>query len=192
MVRDRFNQWDVHVYHFVEPLILRKATPGKAGTGAHVALQGKGLAAVSTVSFGGAKARFRVVGDGKLVATVPQRARSGPIVVTSPLKKVQSKASFVIVPRPAKKPRISGVPRLGHRLKATSGTWYGDPVRSYTFSWLTCNRSGLGCKPVPGAKSETLKLGPQQLGARVRVVVTAHTGSATGSFRSPATGVVSG
>ena len=25
MLHDRFNQWDVHVYHFVEPLILRKA-----------------------------------------------------------------------------------------------------------------------------------------------------------------------
>jgi hypothetical protein len=191
-LRDRFNQWDVHVYHFVEPLILRKATPGKAAAGGHVALQGKGLAAVSKVSFGGAKARFKVVGDGKLVVTVPQRARSGPIVVTSPLKQVQSKASFVIVPRPAKKPRISGVPRLGHRLKATTGTWYGDPVSSYSFSWLACNRRGLECQPVPGATSETLKLGPQLLGKRVSVVVTAHTHSATGSFRSPATGVVSG
>jgi hypothetical protein len=191
MLSDRFNQWDVHVYHFVEPLILRKAAPGRAAVGARVTLQGKGLAAVNTVSFGGAKARFRTVGDGKLVATVPQRARSGPIVLTSPLKKVESR-SFVVVPRPAKQPRISGIPRVGNRLRATTGTWYGDPVTSYTFSWLACNRSGLGCKPVQGATRETLKLGSAQLGKRIRVVVAARTSSTGGSFRTAATGVVSG
>jgi hypothetical protein len=192
MLRDRFNQWDVHVYHFVEPLLLRKTAPGRATVGSRVTLQGKGLAAVSAVSFGGAKARFRVVSDGKLVATVPQRARSGRIVLTSPLKQVESKASFVIVPRPAKQPRISGVPRVGNRLRATTGTWYGDEVTSYTFSWLACNRRGLDCKPVSGATRETLKLGTAQRGRRVRVDVTAHTRSATGSFRSAATGVVGG
>jgi hypothetical protein len=126
------------------------------------------------------------------VATVPQRARSGRIVLTSPLKQVESKTSFVIVPRPAKQPRISGVPRAGNHLRATTGTWYGDTVASYTFSWLACNRRGLDCKPVAGGTRETLKLGSAQLGKRLRVVVTAHTGSATGSFRTAPTGVVSG
>ncbi|HEX3315657.1 MAG TPA: IPT/TIG domain-containing protein, partial [Gemmataceae bacterium] len=94
---DRFAQWDVHVYHFVEPLILRKVTPGRATVGSHVALQGKGLAAVTGVTFGGADAHFRLVNDHKLVATVPKQARSGPIVVTSPLKHVQTKAAFRVV-----------------------------------------------------------------------------------------------
>jgi hypothetical protein len=94
---DRFGQWDVHVYHFVEPLILRKVTPGRARVGAHVTLQGKGLAAVTDVTFGGVEAHFRLVDDRKLVATVPKQARSGPIVVTSPLKQVQTKAAFRVV-----------------------------------------------------------------------------------------------
>jgi hypothetical protein len=95
--RDRFSQWDVHVYHFVEPLLLRKVTPGRARVGAHVTLQGKGLAATTGVSFGATDAHFRLVNDHKLVATVPKHAHSGPIVVTSPLKQVQTKAAFRIV-----------------------------------------------------------------------------------------------
>ena len=97
--RDRFAQWDVHVYHFVEPLILRKVSPHRATVGSRVTLRGKGLAAATGVSFGGVKAHFKIVSDGKLVARVPRRARSGPIVVSSPLKQVRSRDSFRILPR---------------------------------------------------------------------------------------------
>ncbi|HJU37806.1 MAG TPA: hypothetical protein VJ716_10365 [Gaiellaceae bacterium] len=190
--RDRFNQWDVHVYHFVEPLILRKVTPRKATVGSRVTLKGKGLAAARTVTFDGFDARFKIVGDGKLVAKVPRRARRGPIVVTSPLKQVRSRGTFPIVPSAAKAPKVSGVPRLGHRLKATTGTWYGDPPTSYRFAWLACNAHGRACTPVPGATRRTLSLGPQRLGERFRVVVTARSVSGSGSARSKASAVVKG
>ena len=64
---DRFARWDVHVYHFVEPLILRKVAPTKGAVGSRVTLRGKGLAAATSVSFGGINANFRIVDDGKLV-----------------------------------------------------------------------------------------------------------------------------
>lgn len=187
---DRFAQWDVHVYHFVEPLILRKVTPARATVGSRVTLKGKGLAAATTVSFGGAKARFKVVSDGRLVVTVPRTARSGPILVTSPLRQVQSRAPFPIVPSAATPPRIRGAARLGHRLKTTTGTWYGDPPTSYAFSWLSCNAHGRACRPVPGATRRTLVLGPSRLGERFRAVVTVHTPGGTGSAHSAATKVV--
>jgi hypothetical protein len=94
---DRFAQWDVHVYHFVEPLIVRKRTPSQAYVGSRVTLLGKGLAATTGVSFGGAKAHFRIVTDGKVVTTVPQHAKTGPIVVTSALKQVRTKGSFHVL-----------------------------------------------------------------------------------------------
>ena len=75
---DRFSQWDVHVYHFVEALSLFKVAPTRASVGAHVTLHGKGLAAAKSVSFGGVKGRFKIVSDNKLVATVPPKAKSGP------------------------------------------------------------------------------------------------------------------
>ncbi|HKD93174.1 MAG TPA: IPT/TIG domain-containing protein [Gaiellaceae bacterium] len=96
--RDRFARWDVHVYHFVEPLILRKMAPAKGRVGTRVTLQGKGLAAVTGVSFGGTDAHFRIVSDTKLVATVPKQATSGPVVVTSALKQVTSRTSFRLLP----------------------------------------------------------------------------------------------
>ena len=94
---DRFAQWDVHVYHFVEPLLLRKVTPAQGTVGSRVTLQGKGLAATTGVSFGDAKARFRIVNDRKLVSTVPREAKTGPIVVTSALKQVKSPAPFRVL-----------------------------------------------------------------------------------------------
>jgi hypothetical protein len=94
---DRFARWDVHVYHFVEPLIIRKVAPARAKVGARITLRGKGLAAATGVSFGGVTAHFRIVDDGKLVATVPKRAKSGPVVVTSALKQVQSRTSFRVL-----------------------------------------------------------------------------------------------
>ena len=146
---------------------------------------------MSGVTFGGADAHFRVVGDGQARGHRSRDRKSGPIVLTSPLGQVESKASFAIVPSPQQKPRIVGAPRLGQRLQVTTGAWYGDPVTSYTFRWLACNQSGRDCKPLRGATKETLKLGRSQLGERFRVVVEAHTSFASGSFRSAATGVVS-
>jgi hypothetical protein len=190
--QDRFSQWDVHVYHFVEPLVVRKAAPAKATVGSDVTLQGKGFAAVTSVAFGGVKAHFRLVDDRKLVARVPRRATSGPIVLSSPLAQVESKAPFAIRPSAATKPRIVGVPRLGHRLRATTGVWYGGTPTSYAFQWLGCNRRGLGCTPVPGATRDTLELGPSALGERFRVRVTVHTRSGAASVRSAATARVKG
>src|SRR5207248_5655854 len=95
--KDRFAQWDVHVYHFIEPLLLWKVAPLKGTVGSRVTLRGKGLAGATGVSFARAKARFRIVNDGKLVATVPKRAKSGPIVVSSALKQVKSKVSFRVL-----------------------------------------------------------------------------------------------
>jgi len=96
--QDRFSQWDVHVYHFVEPLLLRKRAPSQGRVGTRVTLQGKGLAAATGVSFGGGvKAHFRIVSDQKLVTTVPRHAKSGPIVVTSALKQTRTRGSFHVL-----------------------------------------------------------------------------------------------
>jgi hypothetical protein len=185
---DRFSQWDVHVYHFVEPLILRKQVPRRAAVGSHVTLQGKGLAAVKSVTFGGAKARFKVVSDSKIVATVPRRAQSGSTVLVSPLKQVKS--AFRLIPGSIKKPRITGTPKLGRRLKATTGTWSGGRLTGYAFQWQRCNSRGAGCTPLKGAAKRTLSLGPNRLGRRYRVVVTVRTASGSASARSAATATV--
>jgi hypothetical protein len=189
---DSFGQWDVHVYHFVEPLLLRRSTPAKATVGSRVVLLGKGLAAATAVSFGDADAHFKVVSDGRLLATVPRSARSGPIVVSSALKQVQSEAAFPVLPSAATVPQVTGMPLLGHHLKTTTGTWYGDPPSSYAFAWLGCNARGFNCKRVRGETGPTLRLGASRLGKRFRALVTVRTTSGSASARSAATAVVKG
>jgi len=188
---DRFKQWDVHVYHFVEPLKLRTATPARATVGSRVTLQGRGLAAATAVSFAGAQAHFTISSDRKLVATVPRRARTGRIVVRSPLARSVSASWFRLLPSPAKPPEITGVARVGGVLEATTGIWYGEPPTGYGFSWLRCNRRGSDCIPIPGATRSRLKLAHGWVGKRFRVLVVVHTRSGSGRARSAPSSVVS-
>jgi hypothetical protein len=90
----------------------------------------------------------------------------------------------------ATKPRITGIARVGDRLKATTGTWYGDTPTGYRFRWLACNVHGADCVAVPGATRRTFELGPSDAGERFRALVTAHTDSGSASARSTATAIV--
>jgi hypothetical protein len=188
--RDNFNQWGVHVYHFVEPLKLGRTTPASATVGSRVTLRGRGLAAATAVSFGGVPAHFTIRSDRKLVAKVPRDARSGPIAVTSALTSRESASSFPIRPSPATLPEITGKARVGYVLRATPGTWYGGPETGYTFKWLRCNRHGGDCRVIRGATRSTLTLAHHSIGKRFRVLVVAHAPSGSGQARSAATPVV--
>jgi len=189
--RDSFGQWGVHVYHFVEPLALETAEPSRATVGSRITLLGSGLAGATAVSFGGAKAGFTVRSDRKLVATVPRQARSGPIVISSALSRVESKSRFAVLPSSAARPQIVGAPRVGHTLRATTGAWYGDPPTGYKFRWLSCHAAGGSCRQIPGATRRTLRLGPGQFGRRLRLLVIENTVSGSARARSAATAVVS-
>ena len=173
--RDSLGQWGVHAYHFVEPLVLGGAEPSSAKVGARVSIHGHGLAAADEVSFAGVAAKFSIRSDTELVATVPRRARSGRIVVTSPLQRVASEASFSILPSLKTRPRVIGAPRVGRLLRATTGHWYGDPLTGYHFEWMRCNTRGRSCRPVLGATHRALQISPGWAGSRVRVFVVVRT-----------------
>lgn len=186
---DAFDPWTVHVYHFVEPLALQplRRTSGKVGT--RVSLYGSGLAGATSVKFGGFAAKFAVVSDDHLIATVPTRARSGPVVVRGPTGGAKS-SFFGILPSAATPPKITGTPRVRGVLSATAGRWYGDRSRHYRYSWLRCNARGGACTPVPGSERARLALGRASAGGRFRVVVTVTTAAGSGTARSAATAVV--
>jgi hypothetical protein len=86
-------------------------------------------------------------------------------------------------------PTISGTAQVGQTLTAGTGSWTGSPA-SFGFHWQRCNSSGTGCIDVPGATSGTLALTSADLGATIRVVVTATNGLGAGSATSPPTAVV--
>ena len=180
---DAFGQWDVHVYHFVEPLTLETQQPQRGKVGQRVTLRGGGLAAATVVKFGGYAAPFRIVSDEKVVATVPPRARSGPIVVRSATGTVTSASNFAVLPSVAARPRIRGVARVGRVLSATTGRWHGGPPTRMTFRWERCDAHGLGCNGIR-ATHRRLRLGTGALGKRFRVIVTVRTDTGTAQARS--------
>ena len=83
-----------------------------------------------------------------------------------------------------KRPTISGTPRLGRTLTANRGSWTPTPT-SYSYRWYR------GSTPISGATQRTYRLTSRDVGAKVRVRVTAHrAGSRSGVATSAATRAV--
>ena len=82
-------------------------------------------------------------------------------------------------------PSIAGTARQGETLTAHPGTWTGGP--SYRFQWRRC---GLRCDDVPGATGAGYVAGAADVGAVMRVLVTASNSAGTTVAESASTDVV--
>jgi hypothetical protein len=67
-------------------------------------------------------------------------------------------------------PSVGGVPTFGNTLAASAGVWTGTSPISYSYHWQRCSS---GCTNIPGATAATYVLASADIGARVRVVVSA-------------------
>lgn len=72
-------------------------SPARAKAGTKVTISGTGFTAASVVKIGGVKAAFKVVSGTKITATVPAKARSGKISVTTAAGTSTSATSIKIV-----------------------------------------------------------------------------------------------
>jgi len=70
-------------------------------------------------------------------------------------------------------PTIAGTPEYGSSLTASTGHW-GGPSLTYSYQWLRCSLAGTECSDVDGATTSTYTVGSGDLGASVRVRVTAE------------------
>lgn len=84
-------------------------------------------------------------------------------------------------------PVISGTPTVGQSLTNSTGAWSGTAPISYAYQWQLCNP---GCSNMGGATTSSLKLTAADVGARVRVVVTASNSAGSGQAVSGETGPV--
>lgn len=103
-----------------------------------------------------------------------------------------SAATAVVLPVPpvnSAPPVVSGATRLGEILVVSPGSWSGAPT-SYGFQWERCDAEGAACSAVGGATAETYPLGGDDMGRRVRVVVTASNAGGSGSAASAPTAIV--
>jgi RTX calcium-binding nonapeptide repeat (4 copies) len=99
---------------------------------------------------------------------------------------------FIIGRPPANwaRPVIAGEPREGRSLTASTGGWRGTRPLRFSYRWLLCRADGSTCTTIPGATSATLQLGPEEIDATVRVVVTARNLAGSRSTASAATAIV--
>ena len=93
----------------------------------------------------------------------------------------------IAAPTSTARPAISGSPREGETLSATTGTWTGSPT-SYAYQWKRC--AGGKCAPIPGATASSYLLGGADVGAAMRVRVTAINDGGRRSAQSRSTATV--
>lgn len=87
-------------------------------------------------------------------------------------------------------PSISGTPQQGQTLTADVGSWTNSPT-TYLFDWQRCDIDTLfGCVDIPAATSKTYTARADDLGYRLRVLVTARNAVGRDTATSAPTGVV--
>jgi hypothetical protein len=69
-------------------------------------------------------------------------------------------------------PQVTGNPVDGVTLTADPGQWSETPL-SFAFEWMRCNADGDACEATAGATSNAHTLTPTEVGATIRVRVTA-------------------
>jgi len=88
-------------------------------------------------------------------------------------------------------PSVSGAPKEGSTLTATTGTWANNPT-SYVYKWQRCGTDGTGCKDVQSGSKNTYTLTAADVLHTVRVVVTGVNADGRGDAApSRATAVIS-
>jgi hypothetical protein len=95
-----------------------------------------------------------------------------------------------VAPANATAPTVSGTPRQGDALSADKGTWTGSTPLSYAYTWQRCTTTGSPCAAIAGATSATYVPTSTDVGAKLRVIVTATNTAGSASATSGATAVV--
>jgi GH25 family lysozyme M1 (1,4-beta-N-acetylmuramidase) len=84
--------------------------------------------------------------------------------------------SALMAPQPlvVDAPAVEGVPQTGQVVSASTGTWQADPAPTLAYQWQRCtDTSAQKCAAIPKAVTSTYTVSPADVGAALRVVVTA-------------------
>jgi hypothetical protein len=87
-------------------------------------------------------------------------------------------------------PSISGITTDGRTLTATNGTWSGTAPISYTYQWRRCGAAGDDCEDIDGVTGASHTLTHADVGATIRVVVTATNAASSETATTDASAVV--
>ncbi|MGA8488356.1 MAG: hypothetical protein WB684_14905, partial [Gaiella sp.] len=98
-------------------------------------------------------------------------------------------------PRSVVEPSISGTLVLGRILFASIGTWAGETPISFAYQWMRCGADGgvsdaSNCAAISGADTSTYTLATDDVGARLRIRITASNSLGMQTVASNATAAV--
>jgi hypothetical protein len=117
-----------------------------------------------------------------------QQVQSDALATATTTKSSRSRVSRQ-APSNVAPPSINGVAVVGATLTATTGTWNGASL-TYAYQWQRCGSTG--CSGVTGASNSTYGVATGDVGATLRVVVTASNRYGSQSATSAATSTVLG
>ncbi len=99
-------------------------------------------------------------------------------------------AAAAAAPNNTSPPTISGTPQEGQTLKADPGTWTGSTPIDYSYQWRRCGTGGANCTNIAKATDNIYTVSADDVGHRLRVLVTAVNSDGAGTAQSKATAVV--
>jgi hypothetical protein len=82
-------------------------------------------------------------------------------------------ATSAVAPSNSTAPTVSGTPQEAETLTVAPGSWVGDAPISFSYQWLRCDASGGSCASIIGQTATTYALKSVDVGATLRVAVTA-------------------
>jgi hypothetical protein len=116
--------------------------------------------------------------------------RRVPLATMTRLAKIMiPRITAQLAPKSTVLPTISGTAAVGQTLTATTGTWSGKPT-TFAYQWQRCDASGANCIDTAGATGQSYVVTDADVGATLRVAVTASSASKSTTATSAPTGVV--
>jgi hypothetical protein len=114
----------------------------------------------------------------------------GAAALTTLVVPLGSSARAQVAPSNTSPPTVTGSATNGETLVAGTGSWEGTAPISFSFQWSRCNSAGAECSPISSATNTTYVVADADVGARIRVLVTASNSDGSASALSDATPVV--
>ena len=123
-------------------------------------------------------------------------SQTGAVECNDVEKNAVSPLTLPVAPKPVTIAQASNVPTIqgtameDEILQATGATWTGPGTITKVFFWQRCNISGEGCATIIAANASSYRLGPADVGSRLRVIETATNEGGTAQAVSAVTNVV--
>jgi hypothetical protein len=90
-------------------------------------------------------------------------------------------------PQVSSPPVISGTTTAGQALSVSTGAWSGTPPMSFSYQWQRCTP---GCVSIAGATSRSYTLTAADVGAKLRVLLTATNSAGSAQAQSSQVGPI--